>query len=347
MIDLHSSEIWQKTECLKKESEVNLVVSTILSAHGYQYETSGLSVFVKENKPKVIHCIVDDFRHSSNKFDVDTPYAFDRNVKIITDNYTNCPTQYKIHRLPDSFFGIYSYSPENQIWAPTRDFCFSVNRIDQTRFYLLLELGWRIHLAQGYVNFNCEVRYADGSKPLIPNSTPAFAERWSHASPEMQARYRQSYELLEPIMPYKNYEMSHEIAHVSSYLNIIVETYHGDNNIALSEKIFRALVTPTPWTLFAGRYAVAYLESLGFDCLNDIVDHNHYDSLKNVENKINIFIWKSIQTIKWLKSQNFETVQRRCLEAAQHNQQLLEKMAKQWPEDFTHWIANLPNQLDL
>lgn len=345
MNTIHSSEIWTKTSCLEKELEVTRTIRTKLENLGYTLPPGAFDQYTNQ-KQTVINCIVDDWRSRSNEYHDDTPYLFDRNTVILTDNQVLCPTQYKIYQLPKSFFSIYSYEPENNLWNPTRDFCFSVNRIDHTRLQLMLELAWRVHLNRGWINFNCELRYPDGSGPLLSNTRNSFDHMWSELGTHSKSIYEKSFELLAPQMPLKNYEMSHEIAHISSFLNIVVETYHGDNNIALSEKIFRALLTPVPWTVYSSRYTVAYLESMGFDCLSDIINHNHYDRLKNVENKINIFIWKSLDTAKWLKQQNFESLKARCKEAAEHNQELLKQMAKQWLDDFDQWLKNLPSQLN-
>ena len=138
-----------------------------------------------------------------------------------------------------------------------------------------------------------------------------------------------------------NYTLDFETVQTSGFLNIVIETYSSDNNIALSEKIFRALATPAPWTVFSGRYTVAYLEKLGFDTMRDVIDHGFYDRLKETENKINIFIWKSLDIVKNLKSQNFEQLQQRCQQAALHNRSLLTQMHQQWPTDFDQWLTTL------
>jgi hypothetical protein len=125
----------------------------------------------------------------------------------------------------------------------------------------------------------------------------------------------------------------------------VTETYSSDNNVAVSEKIFRALVTPVPWTVLSGRYTVAYLETLGFDTLSDLVDHNHYDRLIEVQDKTRIFIWKSLETAKQIKTLDLSVVKDRCLQAAAHNQQLLATMAAEWPSDFDQWRQQLTQTL--
>lgn len=345
MNEIHTSEIWTKTDCLKLEDDINYAFRDKMVELGYSLEFPAAKKFLNGNNHQVVLSLVDDFRSLANDYTPDTPFLFDKNTSIITDNYTICPTPYNIVRIPESFFGIYSYMPEDQNWQPDRDFSFSVNRIDHMRFHLMLELGWRIHLHKGYVNFNCEVRHADGTMTAIERSPAAWLDMWGNSGPELRSYYQKSYETLAPQMPVKNYDCSHEKMQVSSFLNIIVETYHGDNNIALSEKIFRALLTPVPWTLFGGRYSVAWLESMGFDCLSDLIEHNHYDRLKNVENKVNIFIWKSLESVKQLKMQHFDNLKARCLDAARHNYQVLKNMQDRWPSNFSNFLNNLPNQL--
>ena len=87
-----------------------------------------------------------------------------------------------------------------------------------------------------------------------------------------------------------------------------------------------------------GRYAVAYLESLGFDCMSDMIDHNHYDRLKVVENRIGIFVWKSItDTSKVLMNGDQDQIRTRCLKAATYNRELLKLYKKNWAAEFEQW----------
>ena len=120
-------------------------------------------------------------------------------------------------------------------------------------------------------------------------------------------------------------------------VNIECETYTCDSTVAFSEKIFRLLITPSLWVSYLGRYGVAYLESLGFDCMSDIVNHNHYDRLKEVENKVGVFTWFALETSKWARDREFVPIQQRAIEASQHNQSLLKTYAQQWPSDFAQW----------
>jgi hypothetical protein len=121
----------------------------------------------------------------------------------------------------------------------------------------------------------------------------------------------------------------------------VVETYSGNDNIAFSEKIFRALVTPVPWTVYSATGAVEYLKTLGFDVLDDLVDHgynNVYQDAPHGLQKIKAYINASIDSYNQLKTGNFEQIKARCLQAAQHNQQLLNSLQQQWPLAFANWF---------
>jgi hypothetical protein len=330
---IHSSEVWTKTACLTKENQINHLIFNCLEQQGYS-KTDHFRVFKKDNKTAIV-CLVDDFRSCSEKPDTASPYLFDRNTTVITDNHVICPTVFPIIKLPVSFFGIYSHSPDNQIWQPDRDFAFQVNRVDSGRFKLVVDLAWRTRLDSGYINFNCE----DRNHPEY-TAAESFGQFWTAFGPTDQKYYSVAAGLIEK-MPLKNYDIDFDQVPYRVWINIVLETYKSDNTIALSEKIFRSLVTPAPWTVCSGRYTVAYLESLGFDCMIDIIDHNHYDCLKEVENKQNIFNWKSLEIVKQLKELGVDFVRDRCLRASKTNQQLLKTFQNQWPDDVVRWISNL------
>lgn len=336
MIPIHLSEIWTKTNCLSREESVNQQLFDYLANKGY-VQTDHFRIWKKSNQT-VIVCLVDDIRSCSTDYHTDTPYLFDTNTTVITDNHLTCPSTFKVINLPVSFFGIYHYIPDQQYWMPDRDFGFQVNRIDPRRFQLMIDLSWRTKLDSGYVNFNCEDRQS-----INLTAQQAFEQYWVHVSAEQKQKYQRVYSNLVSLMPYKNYDLDFDHAPLKSWINIVVETYSSDNVITLSEKIFRALVTPAPWTVYSGRYTVAYLESLGFDCMSDIIDHNHYDRLKEVENKLQIFNWKSLEIVKDLKQHGVDAVRQRCVQAAQNNCRLLDIMKQRWPTEFTQWFDNLPN----
>jgi hypothetical protein len=129
----------------------------------------------------------------------------------------------------------------------------------------------------------------------------------------------------------------------------VVETYAGDHTIAFSEKIFRALVSPAPWTVYSAFGAVNYLKQLGFDVLDDIVDHTYnlitQDDTPHGIKKVETFISSNIRLYQELQKLNFEQVKKRCQQAAIHNQQRLAELQQQWPADFAQWLLDVLPEL--
>jgi hypothetical protein len=338
---IHQDGIWN-SDCLSKESATQDFFYNTLSKLGWTQSETFHKIWHKD-KRKVVVCLVDDIRSCSEDKHTDLPYLFDRDTTVITDGFIACPTQYRVWQLPPSFYGIY-HNTDTVEWTPDLHYAFSINRIDTRRLKLMLELAKRVHLHKGYVNFNCQYEF-HGDKFLGVDQIPAYFEQhWNYLSDEDKANWNASYELIKPQMPLKNYTINHEEIYSRSFLNIECETYSGDNSAAYSEKMFRLLTTPAPWTCYTGRYGVAYLESLGFDCLSDIINHNHYDRLKEVENKIGIFIWKSLQVAREIRDGNLAHIHARCQQAATYNRELLNLYRQNWDKEFSQWQqAYLPH----
>jgi hypothetical protein len=327
---MHSNEIWQASQCLEQEEAAVGMIHTRLSELGYrttQIISHTRSHWQREHQHVVVS-LVDDAWDCARDRSQDTPYLFDANTTVITDNWINTPTVYTVARVPDSFYGIYSYQPADQTWQPDRDYTFAVNRIDFKRMQILLNLYQQLNFDCGYVNFNC----VQGRDTDPQHNFHALLE---HAGAEELPAFHQ----LANMMPVKNYSIDHDQTYTRSWLNIIVETYSSDNVVSLSEKIFRCLVTPVPWIAYSGRYTIARLRALGFDVLDDIVDHR-YDRLIEAHHKIPEFVGTAKDTIKSLKQHDWATLHQRCHTAAAHNQQLLAKMKSAWSADFAAWLAS-------
>lgn len=325
---MHSNETWQSSQCLEREEAAVGAIVQRLAQSGYQntHIVSHTRSIWQRGPHKIVVSLVDDAWDCAVDRAKDTPYLFNSDTQVITDNWINTPTVYTVLRLPDSFYGIYSYVPVDLTWTPSRDYTFAVNRIDFKRMRILLNLSQCLGVDGGHVNFNCVLgRHTD------PKSN--FQNHLIYADKDELSSLKK----LAESMPLKNYDIDHDRTYVSSWLNIAVETYSSDNVIALSEKIFRCLVTPVPWIVFAGRYTIARLRSLGFDVLDDYVDHR-YDRLSEAQNKISIFVDVARDTIDALKHQDWLALQARCQAAATFNQQLLAKMSLCWPADFEAWL---------
>lgn len=345
--ETYHGEIHRNSRCIWHENTLQDFLRSNLIALGYESQDSSKRHWCRDGK-SVITCLVDDFTSCSTDYSMPVTTLFDEHTTVITDNWVSCPTRYRVIRLPDSFAGIYAYQPHDRVWQPRRRFCFSVRRIDTRRVLLLLELVSRsqmrgIDLDSDYVNFDCWSWDGDndsdiGRRENFSKIAHSLEEQYTHA-------YQHVIERLHPQMPIRNYHVSHEDIHVGAWLNIVVETYGSDTVVALSEKIFRALVTPAPWMVYGGKYTVSRLQSMGFDVLDDVLDHG-YDSKQDLKtakygDKAVDFVFEASDAVSRLQDQNFKQLQIRCRAAADHNRDLLDRFQGAWPGDFAQWWASV------
>jgi hypothetical protein len=281
---------------------------------------------------KVILCLVDDFGVNRDDWSLPPDQWFDADTTVITDNHMPFATNYQILKLPLSYFGGFNYVPADQNWAPTRRFNLSVNRLDSQRQLILLELikqsGGVDQVQQlDHVNFNARIA---GNEHTAEDAQHNFAQCWTQLNQLHNTEYVDWFAQTLSHIPVKNHALTVEQTQVGVYLNLVIETYAGDATVAFSEKIFRALVTPAPCILYSGKHTVSYLASLGFDTLNDIINHR-YDVL--VDNKTASFGDKFVEYLftgadayNTLSSMDPTQLKHRCQLASKQNQAVLEQM---------------------
>ena len=339
----HLGEIFQQSQCMYHEHSMIHLFSSMLMNFGYQKIVDSARGW-RRGSQKVIVCLADDFGVNRDDWSLPPKKWFDTNTTIITDNHMPFATDYQILKLPSSYFGVFNYVPKNQHWKPIKRFNFSVNRLDSQRQLILLELikqsaGVDQTIQLDHVNFNAR---AQGNEHTAQDAQHSFAQCWAQFNQLHGTEFAVWFDQALPHIPVKNHGFSVEQAQVGVYLNLVIETYAGDASVALSEKIFRALVTPAPWAVFSAKHAVNYLKTLGFDVLDDVVDHA-YDNLTQSDTmyghgKISEFIKLNIQNYHNIKRQDQNKLSARCQTAAAHNQQLLTNMQRQWPVDFAQWL---------
>jgi len=338
------SNIFANSRCL--ELEVNAIDTIVSKITDLGFEpTTNPHIFTRKHQ-KVVIRLVDEFTTVNSIPGAFLPTLFDRHTTVITDNYIMCPTVYKVLKIPDSFFGIYSHTPGNLTWTPVKSFAYSVNRMCQVRATLLLEISKQYgnHLGYGLINFNCAPLSRELlTKEEIKKSFEDFFE-YNLVDP-IQSQYRTSYDIVRTLVPIKNYDCTHEEMHLRSYINIVAETYYNHDVICFSEKIFRVLSLPVPWVAYASRYAVSYLESLGFDVISNLFHYRSYDHMSHSQEKIEKLIWYAREISNTVKSTEFGPVKNRCEDAANHNRELLINMRQRWPGEFAEFIDRLDQSL--
>lgn len=308
--DIYNGEIYKQSQCLERENVIKKFLDDILDHSGFVKNDASGRRWVKQSRLAIL-CLVDDFNVCGADYSHGPENWFDKDSVVITENQVLFAPQYTILKLPTSFYSTFSYTPELTHWEPRRDFHLSMNRGDTQRDTIFAEFQRQRGLTdQDYVNYNA----ANTGQP-----------------------------------PFRNHQCYIEQAWVQCYLNLVVETYAGDNTITFSEKTFRALQTPAPWMLFACRDSIVYLRELGFDVLDDLVNHN-YDSVYQTGligiDKIKNWFECALRNLESIKQNDEDAVRQRCLAAAAHNRELLQIWKKQWPGDFSKWFDNLVQVLN-
>lgn len=348
---IYNGEIHQKSRCIWHENTLMDFFRSSLLMRGYQSQDSSNKVWTR-GENRVVICLVDDYTTCSGEKNPYVPAIWDSNTLVITDNKVTCPTHYRVETLPASFFGIYAYEPEYRLWQPDRRFNFAINRIDTRRVALMLEyrkwLPWQPDReVMDYVNFNCWSWHGDNS------SVKGLQQNFENEYHDLDQSVKDVHEITKdtdiPEMPYRNHDLDLESSMHQAWINMVAETYSGEAVVALSEKTFRALVTPAPWQVYSGRYTVAYLEQLGFDCMSDMVDHgyDHITELRTMApgDKLVEWWWTGNQNYQCLQSTELEQTRSRGVQAAHHNRSLLAKLRGQWAQDFSAWWLTVSDMI--
>lgn len=348
---VHQSEAFELSQCMQHEHALANFFSSLLLNLGYSTVDPAGRIWKRNNKI-VIVCLTDDFNICGADLSKSPERWFDVDTVVITDNFITTCTQYQVLQLPTSYFGIFGYTPQQQQYNPQKRFHFSINRLDTQRQLILFELleqsnGFNQVLAQDYINFNA--KDPNGVNNTVEDVQNNFKNAWEPVANFYSDSYNQHMSTVVSFLPIRNHTLSIEQASISAYLNLVVETYAGNTTITFSEKTFRSLVTPSPWTLFAARGAVEYIKNLGFDVMADLIDHSYDSGAHSTwpdNSRIKNYISSSIQQYQHLSTLPFEHVANRANLAAEHNRQLLHQMRIDWPRDFAAWLPKVIARLE-
>ena len=247
---------------------------------------------------------------------------------ILDDSFSNVES---ILRVKDSFYGVY-YNPYPIYYTTSsKNFNCFINRMDVFRQSWLYQLVRRGLFEQGYISFNMDITRMPDNKELT--QIQAFERQFQ----KYCSIFAQEHSTVKDLVPYKNFNDDGNLTDVilDSKFSIVLETYFDNNHIiTYSEKIFRCLQLPRPWVLFSHQHAVAHLRKMGFDLLDDIVDHSQYDIIESeIERQV-----KLLDIIETLVHSNLDNFQQRLIAAAQHNQLLLKQFSENWESDLNHTI---------
>lgn len=246
---------------------------------------------------------------------------------------------YQVKQLPDSCWGgLYStdlkFDPDLE---PAYNFNCFINRMDSTRQSWLYQLIRRNILTEGLVSFNMDVsrHYSLGQYSKTTMPFEIFNDQFEKHCKIFQSEH----DYIKSKVPFRNFDDSNlNNAIMKTKFSIVLETYFHDNRyVTYSEKIFRCLKLPRPWILFAMKGAVAHLRDMGFDVLDDIVDHG-YDNIDfSIERQsVLLDLAQQLGKIEYTPA-----LYARLQQAAESNQNLLVRFNKSFKSDCTTFFENL------
>jgi hypothetical protein len=145
------------------------------------------------------------------------------------------------------------------------------------------------------------------------------------------------HQVSKTMVPYKNFDGDLQTTIMQTEFSIVLETYFDRNEvITFSEKIFRCLKLPRPWLLYAMKNSVAYLRSIGFDVLDDLVDHSYDNEDFHITRQRMILDQSQDLCKKTLTTEQIA----RCKQAAAHNQLLLDTLETSFHSDVINACKN-------
>lgn len=85
---------------------------------------------------------------------------------------------------------------------------------------------------------------------------------------------------------FSNLKYTTKSHYADTYFNIITETSFENNSLNLTEKSFKALANCHPFLIIGDVHSNQYLESLGFELYNDLIDYS-FDSVMDNQKRLN------------------------------------------------------------
>ena len=252
---------------------------------------------------------------------------------LVTNNWilpSALDSQY-YEQFPDSFYGgMYAGSVPIESVATIKKFNCFINRMDPIRQSWMYQFVRRNLLGLGYVSFNMDISQHLSSKQVSNNATPMEVfEQQFHQHLDI---FRPEHNFIKSQVPYRNFDHAASLNQIimQSDFSVVLETNFDRNEvITYSEKIFRCLKLPRPWVMFAMKHAVQGPREMGFDVLDDLVDHS-YDTIDFAIDR-QVAILDQIETM--CKKQFTARMIFRCEQAAKHNQELLFRLYGNFKED--------------
>jgi hypothetical protein len=231
------------------------------------------------------------------------------------------------YELPNSWYGVYvgdiAIEPVNVI----KNYNCFINRMDSFRQSWLYQLVRHDLFDQGFVSFNMDIAYVNNSKGKNP--IEVFEEHYKNSMTIFESEHN----FIKNYIPYRNFDPDVSLNKIimQSKFSIVIETlFDSKDVITFSEKIFRCLKLPRPWVAFSVTNGVQYLRNMGFDVLDDIVDHSYDNIDQDVDRQAKILV----EAKNLCQLVITDTLQTRLNQSAEKNQRLLHKLSKDFYQDI-------------
>ena len=252
---------------------------------------------------------------------------------IVTNNWIKpgLISEQRVETLWPFWYGIYAGKPICQEAKITKNFNCLINRMDPTRqswLYLLVRQKLFDH---GYVSFNMDISRHIALNKWPPDTSPHQVFDWQFLN--YCDIFQDEHQFIKTHVPYRNFDSTWSLDQLimSTGFSIILETYHDNNDvITFSEKIFRCLKLPRPWVMHAHKGSVQHLRDMGYDVLDDVVDHS-YDQIDFTIDRQSAIL----DQCNKLMNIDISAILKRLCEAANHNINLLDHYSKKWKTDLS------------
>jgi hypothetical protein len=237
------------------------------------------------------------------------------------------PARYE--QFSNSWYGMYHGTVQVDPVVPIKKFNCFISRMDPIRQSWLYQLLRRNVFDQGLISFNMDI-----SRHLNHSPHTVFEQQFQ----QYLQIFQHEHDMIRGLVPYRNFD-NDDLSSVimQTEFSVVLETCFDKNQlITFSEKIFRCLKLPRPWVMYAMKNAVAYLRTLGFDVLDDLVNHD-YDTVDfQIDRQVAI-----LDQIQIMCKQTLTRAQiQRCEQAASHNQLLLSRMFEHFHDDINISCSN-------
>jgi hypothetical protein len=308
----HPSRMW--TIPFLKKIKQDLAEHNWKSDPNNQKKSSSYDKFIHNVcDKKILVNLVHNLRH----IDSDDVLVTD----VVTSNHSG-----PVLKLYPEVFGIYHTDFDYKDQLPTKKFNCFIHRACPFRQSWFYQFVRRKLLDLGHVSYWAHDRWNRFS------STDYYNFLYNQNN---QIFYEEHIQFQDKI-PFKNFDFSLEHAIIDSEKTLILETFFEPNDqIALSEKIWRSIQLPRPWLLFSSMHAVKNLREWGFDVFDDVIDHS-YDNEPDVIRR-QVMILDQLTIPITYNPDTLKIFEQR----ANHNRQQLQNYQKLWPVKYEKIISNL------